>query len=405
MISPGRSTRPACGRTRASTSPAQTVCVIGTGSSAIQSIPNIARAGRAAHRVPAHRQLRRSRRATTRCTPNTRRTSRPTTRTSGASSCRAISARFRRASRAWRPRCRSPTRSAPRPTRKDGSAAGLACSVPSPTSCSTAKATRRWRNSCATRSARSSRIRRRRELLCPKDYPVGSKRLCIDTGYFETFNRDNVTLVDLKSEPIERIAPDGVVTAQQTYACDAIVLATGFDAMTGTLAKIAITGRGGTTLKETWAAGPRHLPRADGRGLSQPVPHHRAGQPLGAVEHDGLDRAARRMDRRLHRHLARRAARRPSSRRPRRRTPGCATARRSPRRPSIPRRRAGTPGPTSKGSRATSWPISAACPAIARSATRSRRAAMAACRSTGARPRRCPISWPCCAGPQEVEAA
>jgi cyclohexanone monooxygenase len=80
--------------------------------------------------------------------------------------------------------------------------------------------------------------------------------MCIDTDYFETFNRDNVTLVDLKSEPIERIAADGVVTGKRTYACDAIVLATGFDAMTGTLAKISITGRGGTTLNDQWAEGP-----------------------------------------------------------------------------------------------------------------------------------------------------
>ncbi|MXO59761.1 cyclohexanone monooxygenase [Altererythrobacter salegens] len=94
------------------------------------------------------------------------------------------------------------------------------------------------------------------ELLCPDDHPVGSKRMCIDTGYFETFNRDNVTLVGLKAEPIERISSEGVVTAKQAYPCDALVLATGFDAMTGTLAKIAITGRGGRTLKDEWADGP-----------------------------------------------------------------------------------------------------------------------------------------------------
>jgi len=94
------------------------------------------------------------------------------------------------------------------------------------------------------------------ELLCPIDHPVGSKRMCIDTGYFETFNRDNVTLVDLKAEPIERITPHGIATATREFAVDAIVLATGFDAMTGTLAKIAITGRGGSTLAREWANGP-----------------------------------------------------------------------------------------------------------------------------------------------------
>ena len=94
------------------------------------------------------------------------------------------------------------------------------------------------------------------ELLCPNDHPVGSKRMCIDTGYFETFNRDNVELVDLKSEPIARITEHGIATARREFTVDAIVLATGFDAMTGTLAKIAIAGRGGRTLAEEWRDGP-----------------------------------------------------------------------------------------------------------------------------------------------------
>jgi cyclohexanone monooxygenase len=94
------------------------------------------------------------------------------------------------------------------------------------------------------------------ELLCPKDHPVGSKRMCIDTGYFEAFNRDNVRLVDLNSEPIERLTRRGLNTAKRDFAFDSIVLATGFDAITGTLAKIAITGRGGRTLAQKWANGP-----------------------------------------------------------------------------------------------------------------------------------------------------
>ena len=94
------------------------------------------------------------------------------------------------------------------------------------------------------------------ELLCPKDHPVGSKRMCIDTGYFETFNRDNVTLVDLNAEPIERITAHGLTTAKREFDFDALVLATGFDAMTGALAKIAITGRAGRTLAEKWRDGP-----------------------------------------------------------------------------------------------------------------------------------------------------
>jgi cyclohexanone monooxygenase len=95
------------------------------------------------------------------------------------------------------------------------------------------------------------------ELLCPNDHPVGSKRMCIDTGYFETFNRANVMLVDLNAEPIDRITAHGLDTSKRKFALDAIVLATGFDAITGTLAKIRITGRGGQTLADKWADGPK----------------------------------------------------------------------------------------------------------------------------------------------------
>ncbi|HZZ87653.1 MAG TPA: cyclohexanone monooxygenase, partial [Caulobacteraceae bacterium] len=95
------------------------------------------------------------------------------------------------------------------------------------------------------------------EKLAPKTYPVGSKRLCVDTGYYATFNRDNVTLVDLTEEPIERITPAGVKTGAREYAVDAIVYAIGFDAMTGALDKIDIRGKGGARLKDAWAAGPR----------------------------------------------------------------------------------------------------------------------------------------------------
>ena len=93
--------------------------------------------------------------------------------------------------------------------------------------------------------------------LTPQDYPLGTKRLCVDTGYYETFNRDNVTLVDLRKTPIEAITPGGVRTSEADYAVDAIVFATGFDAMTGALLSIDIRGRGGRPLRETWAAGPR----------------------------------------------------------------------------------------------------------------------------------------------------
>ena len=95
------------------------------------------------------------------------------------------------------------------------------------------------------------------DLLTPKDYPFAAKRLCVDTDYYATFNRSNVSLVDIKTAPIERITPDGIRTATGDYPVDAIVLATGFDAMTGALDRIDIRGRGGVTMKARWAEGPQ----------------------------------------------------------------------------------------------------------------------------------------------------
>src|SRR5690606_35702344 len=91
----------------------------------------------------------------------------------------------------------------------------------------------------------------------PKTYPFGTKRVCLDTGYYATFNRPNVTLVDLRETPIEEIVPEGVRTTDTTYQLDALVFATGFDAMTGALLKPDIVGRDGTLLRDKWAAGPR----------------------------------------------------------------------------------------------------------------------------------------------------
>ena len=95
------------------------------------------------------------------------------------------------------------------------------------------------------------------EKLTPKDYPIGTKRICADTRYFETYNRDNVTLVDLRATPIDEITPYGIVTGGQLQEVDSIVFATGFDAITGALLKIDIRGRGGESLREKWEAGPR----------------------------------------------------------------------------------------------------------------------------------------------------
>jgi cation diffusion facilitator CzcD-associated flavoprotein CzcO len=95
------------------------------------------------------------------------------------------------------------------------------------------------------------------EKLVPVDHPFTSKRALIDSDYFDTYNRPNVTLVDIRHEPIEEITPAGIRTQDGEYDLDIIVYATGFDAMTGTFNRIDIRGRGGERLKDKWAAGPQ----------------------------------------------------------------------------------------------------------------------------------------------------
>ena len=95
------------------------------------------------------------------------------------------------------------------------------------------------------------------ELLCPDDHAFGTKRLPMETGYYETFNRDNVTLVDVKPNPIEAVTPTGLrLTDGTEYELDVLVLATGFDAFTGALTRMGIVGRDGQKLNDVWAAGP-----------------------------------------------------------------------------------------------------------------------------------------------------
>jgi cation diffusion facilitator CzcD-associated flavoprotein CzcO len=95
------------------------------------------------------------------------------------------------------------------------------------------------------------------EKLIPRNFYIGTKRLCAGDGYYETYNRDNVTLVDLTSDPIEAIEAAGVRTESQLWESDAIVFATGFDAMTGSLLAVDIRGVGGRSLNEKWSTGPR----------------------------------------------------------------------------------------------------------------------------------------------------
>ena len=95
------------------------------------------------------------------------------------------------------------------------------------------------------------------EKLLPRDHPFSSKRALIDTNYFDTYNRDNVDLVDIRHFPIEEITPTGLRTADgQEYEVDTIVFATGYDAMTGTFFNIDIAGRDGRQLREKWSEGP-----------------------------------------------------------------------------------------------------------------------------------------------------
>jgi cyclohexanone monooxygenase len=94
------------------------------------------------------------------------------------------------------------------------------------------------------------------ELLAPKNHPIGTKRICVDTDYYGTYNRENVTLVDVRTTPITDITLNGVRAGDVEYPFDAIVFATGFDAMTGALLKIDIA-TDGQTLRDKWEAGPR----------------------------------------------------------------------------------------------------------------------------------------------------
>ncbi|WP_268967199.1 flavin-containing monooxygenase [Zavarzinia marina] len=96
------------------------------------------------------------------------------------------------------------------------------------------------------------------DLLCPKDHPIATKRLAFESDYFDVFNQDNVDLVDLRSTPIVRLSRTGIVTTEKEYPIDVLIVAIGFDAATGPLVHMGLTGRGGVTLAERWKDGPRN---------------------------------------------------------------------------------------------------------------------------------------------------
>ena len=96
------------------------------------------------------------------------------------------------------------------------------------------------------------------ELLCPTDHPISSRRICLDSDYFETYNRDNVSLVDVRSDPIRRIVRDGIETeGGGRYPLDMIVFALGFDAFTGVFSRVDVRNAAGEAITDGWGAGPK----------------------------------------------------------------------------------------------------------------------------------------------------
>lgn len=93
--------------------------------------------------------------------------------------------------------------------------------------------------------------------VTPQGYPIGSRRLCSEIGYYDALNRDNVAVVDVREEPVTRVTADAIETGQGRYPADAIVFATGFDACVGAVKAIDIRGRDGKSIREEWADGPR----------------------------------------------------------------------------------------------------------------------------------------------------
>ena len=253
----------------------QRVGVIGTGSSGDPVDPGDRRAGRAPDRLPAHAELQRAR-AQRPARPGVRardrRRTTPSYRQQGARASRAgyPVARARTSVRAGRRRPRSARREYEARWERGGF--GFTSAVHRPLR-STRQPTTRRRVRARARSARSCNDPEPSPRCCaPTDYPIGTKRLCVDTGYYETFNRDNV---DAGRRPRRRRSRrsrrTGIATPGRRVRARRIVFATGFDAMTGALLGIDIRGRGGRSLREKWADGPRTYLGLAIAGLPEPV--------------------------------------------------------------------------------------------------------------------------------------
>ena len=224
------------------------------------------------------------------------------------------------------------------------------------------------------------------QLLTPRQV-IGCKRLCIDTGYYETFNRPNVRLVDVSDSPIEEITPTGVRHGGGEFELDCIVFATGFDAMTGALLAHRHPRPRRQITQRKVGRRTAHLSRPRRRGFPQPVHHHRAGQPLGAHQHDRVDRAARRLDRRLPRAPARAARlRHDRGHAARPKTIGSSTSTRSPTSRSSRRATRGTSAPTCPARPACSCRSSASRPTSRSATTSPPKGYEGSCSPAGSRP-------------------
>jgi len=208
------------------------------------------------------------------------------------------------------------------------------------------------------------------EALCPTDHYFGTKRPCLDTGYYETYNKPHVSLVNLRKEPISTVTETGIETAERTFEFDAIVYATGFDAMTGAIVGVDITGTGGQTLKQKWEDGPHTYLGLLSRGFPNlfmitgpESPSVLSNMAVSIEQHvDWIADCLKDM----------REGASPRSSRPRPPRPaGACTTATAPRSPCTPRPTPGTWARTCLASRGSSWPTSAASTATGRRRTRS----------------------------------
>ncbi len=136
------------------------------------------------------------------------------------------------------------------------------------------------------------------ERLSPRTFPYATKRPCLDTGYYETFNRPNVTLVDVRATPITEVDAGGIRTTERAFDVDVIVFATGFDAITGPLLAVNPIGLGGLTMREKWSAGPRTYLGLAIAGFPNLFLITGPGSPSVLTQRVRVDRTPRRLDHR-----------------------------------------------------------------------------------------------------------